>query len=189
MYARPFHSELALAGMRVLAQIISVSSCARNWSAHGHIQSEVRNRRAPATTEKPVYIYSNRKAVASTACDDTLKMYAWDNERCAASRASAARRFCTRSSCLCTRAQHPSHSSSSRMSSRAASRAVCAPARRAHAHSDTARARRVASERDSSMPAVSSAIFCLSKMGQAGQPGFVTHGRGPERSGAQGAGH
>ena len=36
MYARPFHSELALAGMRVLAQIISVSSCARLVCPRAH---------------------------------------------------------------------------------------------------------------------------------------------------------
>ena len=72
--------SLALVGMRVLSQVISASSCERNWSAHGHIQSEVRNRLAPATTEKLVYIYSNRKAVAAAACDDELKMFTWDNE-------------------------------------------------------------------------------------------------------------
>ena len=48
------------------------ASCESNWSAHWHIHSEVRNRLAPATTEKPVYIYSNRKAVAAAACDDTM---------------------------------------------------------------------------------------------------------------------
>ena len=53
---------------------------ARNWSAHGHIHSEVRNKLAPATTEKLVYIYSNRKAVAAAARDDELKMFTWDNE-------------------------------------------------------------------------------------------------------------
>ena len=54
MYVRPFHRELALVGMRVLAQVISACSCENSWSAHGHIHSEVRNRLAPATTEKPV---------------------------------------------------------------------------------------------------------------------------------------
>jgi hypothetical protein len=34
-YVRPFHPELALVGMLVLAQVISASSCERNWSAHG----------------------------------------------------------------------------------------------------------------------------------------------------------
>ena len=80
MYVRPFHPELALVGMRVLSQVISASSCERNWSAHGHIHSEIRNSLAPATTEKLVYIYSNRKAVAASARDDELKMFSWDNE-------------------------------------------------------------------------------------------------------------
>ncbi len=49
-------------------------------SAHGHIHSEVRNRLAPVTTEKLVYIYSNLKAVAAAAHDDELKIFIWDNE-------------------------------------------------------------------------------------------------------------
>ncbi len=52
MYVRPLYPDLALVGMRVLAQVMSASSCERNWSAHGHIHSEERNRLAPATTEK-----------------------------------------------------------------------------------------------------------------------------------------
>ena len=80
MYVSPFHPELAMVGMRVLSQVISASSCERNWSAHGHIHSEVRNRLAPATTEKLVYIYSNRKALAAASQNDELKMYALDNE-------------------------------------------------------------------------------------------------------------
>ncbi len=62
-YVRPFHPELALVGMLVLEQVISASSCERNWSAHGHIHSEVRNRLAQATTE--VLVYLNRKAAAA----------------------------------------------------------------------------------------------------------------------------
>ncbi len=46
----------------------------RNWYAHGHIHSEVRNRLAPTTTENLVYIYSNLKAVAAAAHDDELKI-------------------------------------------------------------------------------------------------------------------
>jgi hypothetical protein len=79
-YVWPYHPELALVGMRVLSQVISASSCERNWSTHGHIHSEVRNRLAPATTEKLVYVYSNRRAVAAVARDDELKMFTWDNE-------------------------------------------------------------------------------------------------------------
>ncbi len=33
MYVTPFHPELALVGMRVLSQVISASSCERNWFA------------------------------------------------------------------------------------------------------------------------------------------------------------
>jgi hypothetical protein len=80
MCVMPFHPELALVGIRVLSQVISASSCERNWSAHGHIHSEVRSMLAPATTEKLVYVYSNRKAVAAAARDDELKMFTWDNE-------------------------------------------------------------------------------------------------------------
>ena len=47
---------------------------------HRHIHTEVRNRLAPATTEKLVYIYSNKKAVMAAARDDELKMFTWDNE-------------------------------------------------------------------------------------------------------------
>ena len=79
MYVRPFHRELALVGMR---QFWRRSFLPRpvNGLPHGHIQSEVHDRLAPAMTEKPVHIYSNRKAVAAAACDDKLKMYAWDNK-------------------------------------------------------------------------------------------------------------
>ena len=80
MYVKPFHPELALVGMRVLSQVISASSCERNWSAHGHIHTEVRNRLAPATTEKLVYIYCNKKAVMAAVRDDELRMFTWDNE-------------------------------------------------------------------------------------------------------------
>jgi hypothetical protein len=53
-----------------LLEVISALSCERNWSAYGHIHSEVRNRLAPATTEKLVYVYSNWRAVAAAARDD-----------------------------------------------------------------------------------------------------------------------
>ena len=65
---------------RVLSQVISASSCERNWSAHGHIHSKISNRLEPATTEKLVYVYSNSKMVAATSDADQLKMFARDNE-------------------------------------------------------------------------------------------------------------
>ena len=79
-YVKPWHPELAIVGMRVLSQVISASSCERNWSAHGHIHSKIRNRLEPATTEKLVYVYSNSKMVAATRDADELKMFAWDIE-------------------------------------------------------------------------------------------------------------
>ena len=65
---------------RVPSQVISASSCERNWSAHGHIHSKISNRLEPATTEKLVYVYSNSKMVAATSDADQLKMFARDNE-------------------------------------------------------------------------------------------------------------
>ena len=66
--------------MRVRSQVISASSCERNWSAHGHIHTKIRNSLDPATTEKLVCVYSNRKMVAGTRDADDLKMFAWDNK-------------------------------------------------------------------------------------------------------------
>jgi hypothetical protein len=77
-YVKPWHPELAQVGMRVLSQVISASSCERNWSAHGHIHSKVRNKLAPETTEKLVFVYSNRKLVTKIQDKDELKMFAWD---------------------------------------------------------------------------------------------------------------
>ena len=59
MYVKPWHPELAKVGVRVLSQVISASSCERNWSAHGHTHTKIRNRLDPAATEKLVYVYSN----------------------------------------------------------------------------------------------------------------------------------
>ena len=62
----------------IQSQVISASSCERNWSAHGHIHAKICNRLDAATTEKPVYVYSNSKLVASTRDADKLEMFAWD---------------------------------------------------------------------------------------------------------------
>ena len=80
MYVKPWHPELAMVGMRVLSQVISASSCERNWSAHGHIHTKIRNKLGPETTEKLVYVYSNSKMAAGIRDADELKMFAWDNE-------------------------------------------------------------------------------------------------------------
>ena len=65
---------------KMLHQVISASSCERNWSAHGHIHSKIRNRLEPATTEMLVYDYSNSKMMAATRDADELKIFPWDNE-------------------------------------------------------------------------------------------------------------
>jgi hypothetical protein len=38
------------------------------------------NKLSPATTEKLVYVYSNREMAATVRDADELKMFAWDNE-------------------------------------------------------------------------------------------------------------
>ena len=69
-----------MVGMRILSQVISASSCERNWSAHGHINTKICNKLGPETTEKLVYVYSNSKMAATVRDTDELKMSAWDNE-------------------------------------------------------------------------------------------------------------
>ena len=80
MYVKPWHPELVTVGMRFLSQDISASSCERNWSAHGHIQTKIHNKLSPETTEKLVYVYLNSKMAAAVCDADELKMFAWDNE-------------------------------------------------------------------------------------------------------------
>jgi hypothetical protein len=48
-----------------------------HWSAHGHINTTVRNQLSPETTETLVYIYSNRKLVWTIENTEELKMFAW----------------------------------------------------------------------------------------------------------------
>ena len=69
-----------MAGTRVLSQVISASSCERNWSAHWHIPLKIRNRLEPATTEKLACVYSNSKMLAATHDAVELKKLACDNE-------------------------------------------------------------------------------------------------------------
>ena len=57
----------------IQSQVISVSSCEHDWSAHGHIHTKICNRLDPATTEKLVYVYSNSKLVASTSDADSSR--------------------------------------------------------------------------------------------------------------------
>ena len=57
----------------IQSQVISVSSCMRNWSAHWHIHTKICNRLDPTTTEKLVYVYPNSKLVASTRDADSSR--------------------------------------------------------------------------------------------------------------------
>ena len=64
--------------------VISASSCKRNWSAHRHIHTKIRNKLGPETTETQAerfaYVYSNSKIAATIRDADELKMFAWDSE-------------------------------------------------------------------------------------------------------------
>jgi len=80
-YVKPFFPELGRLGMRVLSQVIAASSCERNWSDHGHIHTDLRNRLAPERIEKAVYVYSNSKVLRKgQAVDLKLKMFKWDED-------------------------------------------------------------------------------------------------------------
>ena len=70
----------SLSGMCVLFQVISASSCERNWSAHRHIQTKIHNKVSPETAEKLVYFDSTSKMAATVRDADELKMFAWYNE-------------------------------------------------------------------------------------------------------------
>ena len=133
-----------------------------------------------------------------TACDETLKLYAWDNEWCAASFASAERRSAlayavrVHFSWTCTRAEH--HSLSSPMSSRAASGARAAGVwalelrayarRKAH---NTAQALRPAQKRDSSA-CQPCPLVNAGQNRSGGQLGTVTPRRDRGHLGARGEG-
>ena len=80
MLVKLWHPELAVVRMRVLPQVISASSCERNWSADGHIHSKFCNKLGPETNEKLVFVYSKSKMAATVREADELKMFAWDNE-------------------------------------------------------------------------------------------------------------
>ena len=56
LYVKPWHPELAMVGMCVLSQVISVSWCEQNWSAHRHIQTKIHIKLSPETNEKLVYV-------------------------------------------------------------------------------------------------------------------------------------
>ena len=66
--------------MRVLAQVVSASSCERNWSAHGHIHSKVRNKLAPANIENLIYVYANSNFVFEPHSSGNLNFFACDDK-------------------------------------------------------------------------------------------------------------
>ncbi len=63
---------------RKLFQHPRANETGRQPSAHGHIHSKIRNKLAPETTKKLVYVYSNRKLVSKIEDTDELKMFAWE---------------------------------------------------------------------------------------------------------------
>jgi hypothetical protein len=79
MYIKPNHPELAEVAMSVLSQVLSASSCERNWSSHGYIHSKVRNRLVSSSLGKLVYVYLNSKMMMKSRDDEELKILAWDN--------------------------------------------------------------------------------------------------------------
>ena len=60
MYMHPWHAKLAMEGMCVLSQVILVFSLERNWSAHLHTQTSIRNKLSHETTEKLVSLHPRR---------------------------------------------------------------------------------------------------------------------------------
>src|SRR5450759_1257799 len=48
---------------RILAQVVSSSSCERNWSNYSFVHSKVRNRLLPSRSEDLVYVYTNSRVL------------------------------------------------------------------------------------------------------------------------------
>jgi Protein of unknown function (DUF 659)/hAT family C-terminal dimerisation region len=48
---------------RILAQVVSSSSCERNWSSYSFVHSKARNRLLPSRAEDLVYIYTNSRVL------------------------------------------------------------------------------------------------------------------------------
>jgi hypothetical protein len=46
---------------RILAQVVSSSSCKRNWSSYSFMHSKARNRLLPSRAEDLVYVYTNSR--------------------------------------------------------------------------------------------------------------------------------
>jgi hypothetical protein len=48
---------------RILAQVVSSSSCERNWSSYSFVHSKARNRLLPSCAEDLVYVYTNSRVL------------------------------------------------------------------------------------------------------------------------------
>jgi hypothetical protein len=48
---------------RILAQVVSSSSCERNWSSYSFVHSKARNRLLPSHAEDLVYVYTNLRVL------------------------------------------------------------------------------------------------------------------------------
>jgi hypothetical protein len=48
---------------RILAQVVSSSSCERNWSSYSFVHSKSRNRLLPSRAEDLVYVYTNSRVL------------------------------------------------------------------------------------------------------------------------------
>jgi hypothetical protein len=48
---------------RILAQVVSLSSCERNWSSYSFVHSKARNRLLPSRAEDLVYVYTNSRVL------------------------------------------------------------------------------------------------------------------------------
>ena len=79
MYLMPLHPELAIVGMRALSQLISASSCERNWSTHGQVHTKTASGWGHNHSESCLFKQQNGGR-PSTRDADELKMFARENE-------------------------------------------------------------------------------------------------------------
>ena len=77
---KQWHPELATVGMCVLSQLISASSCERNWFVHRYIQTKIHKKRSLKLLRNLFRADSNSKMEAAVLNADELKMFALDNE-------------------------------------------------------------------------------------------------------------
>jgi hypothetical protein len=61
---------------RILGQMVSSSSCERNWSSYSFVHNKSRNRLQPKRVEDLVYVYTNSRLMAEDKDKDKKKWYA-----------------------------------------------------------------------------------------------------------------